>query len=63
MTPSIEAVEVQNVFASEDWVAGRAQLVFSEPKGARLRVFDAFRIRGGEIVEQENHYDPRPVLG
>jgi hypothetical protein len=23
--------------------------------------FDAFRIENGQIIEQQNHYDPRPA--
>jgi len=27
------------------------------------RVLDAFRVENGEIIEQQNHYDPRPANG
>jgi hypothetical protein len=28
-----------------------------------LYVLDAFLIENGEIIEQQNHYDPRPATG
>jgi len=27
------------------------------------RVLDAFRVENGEIIEQQNHYDPHPATG
>ena len=61
--PIIEYVEIQNLFASGDWVAGRARLTVLQPAGTVLRVVDAFHLAHGEIVEQENHFDPRPATG
>ena len=43
------------------WVAGQAEL--SLANGKTLYVLDAFRIESGEIIEQQNHYDPRPASG
>lgn len=43
------------------WVAGQAEIGLVN--GKALYVLDAFRIENGEIVEQQNHYDPRPASG
>ena len=61
--PILADVEVKNLFASEEWASGRAFITLTQPHGAMLRVSDVFRISDGRIVEQENHYDPRPALG
>ncbi|MDP3675996.1 MAG: nuclear transport factor 2 family protein [Novosphingobium sp.] len=61
--PILGEVEVQNLFADGEWACGRAFLQLTNPAGAMLRVNDVFHVVGGEIVEQENHYDPRPALG
>lgn len=61
--PNIERVEVKNLFAEGEWASGRAFIGLAQPSGAVLRVNDVFRIVDGMIVEQENHYDPRPALG
>lgn len=61
--PILGGVEIQNLFSDGEWACGRAFIELTQPAGARLRVNDVFRIRDGEIVEQENHYDPRPALG
>ena len=60
--PLLADVEVRNLFSSGDWAAGRAFITLTQPPGAVLRVNDVFRIADGQIVEQENHYDPRPAL-
>jgi len=44
-----------------DWVAGQAEITLAN--GNTLYVMDAFRVENGEIVEQQNHYDPRPATG
>ena len=31
--------------------------------GKTLYAFDAFLVENGEIIEQLNHYDPRPATG
>lgn len=61
--PILGIVEIKNLFADGDWASGRAFIELTQPAGAVLRVNDVFRIQGGMIVEQENHYDPRPALG
>lgn len=61
--PVLDRVEVQTLFTDGEWACGRAFISLTRPAGARLRVVDVFRIVNGEIVEQENHYDPRPALG
>ena len=61
--PILGRVEIQNLFVDGEWAGGRAFIELSEPAGAKLRVNDVFRIRNGRIIEQENHYDPRPALG
>lgn len=61
--PVLDSVEVQTLFGDGEWACGRAIVSLTQPAGAWLRVVDVFRIRNGEIVEQENHYDPRPALG
>ncbi len=60
--PILGRVEIQNLFSSGEWAAGRAFIELTQPAGAKLRVNDVFRIEDGRIVEQENHYDPRPAL-
>jgi hypothetical protein len=41
------------------WMAGQAEITLAN--GNTLHVLGAFRFEGREIVEQENHYDPRPA--
>jgi ketosteroid isomerase-like protein len=61
--PILGRVEIQNLFSNGEWACGRAFIELTQPAGAKLRVNDVFRISDGRIVEQENHYDPRPALG
>ncbi|MCA1662361.1 MAG: ester cyclase, partial [Novosphingobium sp.] len=61
--PILGRVQVQNLFTDGEWACGRAFLHLTQPAGAMLRVNDVFRVVDGQIVEQENHYDPRPALG
>ena len=58
--PNISSVKVLRTFVSGDWVAVRADIAVGP---AVLRVVDCLKIENGQIVEQENHYDPRPALG
>lgn len=60
--PVLGPVVVQNLFSDDNWACGRAFITLAQPAGAVLRVNDVFRIVDGQIVEQENHYDPRPAL-
>jgi hypothetical protein len=60
--PALGSITLLRVYASDgDWVAGRADIHLAG--GGVLRVCDEFRVVDGQIVEQENHYDPRPALG
>lgn len=43
------------------WSAGQAEI--SLANGKTLYVLDAFLIKSGEIIEQQNHYDPRAATG
>jgi hypothetical protein len=43
------------------WAAGQAEI--SLANGKTLCALDAFLIENGEIIEQQNHYDPRPAIG
>ena len=43
------------------WVAGQAEIGLAN--GRTLYAFDAFRVENDEIIEQQNHYDPRPANG
>lgn len=60
--PILGGVELKNLFSDGEWAGGRAFIRLTRPAGAILRVTDVFRIVRGQIVEQENHYDPRPAL-
>jgi len=43
------------------WVAGRPEIILAN--GKTLYALDAFRVENGEIIEQQNHYDPRAATG
>jgi ketosteroid isomerase-like protein len=58
--PNLGEIRVIRHFVGQDWVATRADVGLAN--GKVLRVLDAFHVRDGKIVEQENHYDPRPAL-
>jgi hypothetical protein len=62
LLPALGEVKVIRHFVEDDWVATRADVGLATNPNP-LRVIDAFRIENGQIVEQENHYDPRPALG
>lgn len=61
--PILERVEVKNLIVEGEWACGRAVITLCQPPGAALRVSDVFHVVDGQIMEQENHYDPRPALG
>lgn len=61
LLPNLGRVEVINYIEEGDWVCARAVVGLADPSRV-LRVADCFRIKNGQIVEQENHYDPRPAL-
>lgn len=62
LLPSLGKINVIRHFVEGDWVATRADVGLAAKPDNPLRVIDAFRIENGKIVEQENHYDPRPAL-
>jgi hypothetical protein len=58
--PAVRSVKPLHYYtANDDWVSGQAEIGLAN--GKTLYVFDAFRIENGEIIEQQNHYDPRPA--
>ena len=61
--PNLGKVEVLGLIAEGDWVCARALVYLGSDPSRVLRVADCFRIEANHIVEQENHYDPRPALG
>ena len=60
--PAVRSVKLLHYYAGNDgWVAGQAEIGLAN--GKTLYVLDAFRVENGEIIEQQNHYDPRPATG
>jgi SnoaL-like domain len=60
--PALRGVKVvRHYTGGAGWVAAQAEIVLSN--GKTLYVLDAFHVQGGEIVEQQNHYDSRPAAG
>ena len=60
--PAIRSAQMLRYYAGEGgWAAGQAE--FALANGKKLYALDAFRVENGEIVEQQNHYDPRPATG
>ncbi len=60
--PALGTVEVLEHYIGQDSIATRANVHITAPP-AILRVLDRFVVDdAGRIVEQENHFDPRPVL-
>jgi hypothetical protein len=60
--PAVRSLNVLHYYTGDGgWVAGQAEIGLSN--GKTLYVLDAFRIEHGEIIEQQNHYDPRPATG
>ncbi len=58
--PAVRSVKLLHYYTdTDDWVAGQAEIGLAN--GKTLYVFDAFRIENSEIIEQQNHYDPRPA--
>src|SRR5215813_8584805 len=58
--PAVRSVKPLHYYTGDDdWVAGQAEVGLAN--GKTMYVFDAFRIENGEIIEQQNHYDPRPA--
>jgi hypothetical protein len=60
--PAVRGLKFSRYYTGDDgWVAGQAEI--SLTNGKTLYAFDAFRSENGEILEQQNHYDPRPATG
>ena len=58
--PAVGSVKLLHYYTGNDgWVAGQAEIGLAN--GKTLYVLDAFRLENGEIIEQQNHYDPRPA--
>ncbi len=62
LLPNLGKVEVIRHLVEGEWVATRADVWLATQPPKALRAIDCFRIKNGKIVEQENHYDPRPAL-
>ena len=63
MLPAIQGVQLLDTYvnATQTAVMGKAELTLVT--GAKLRVADLFEVNeAGEIMSQENHFDPRPAL-
>lgn len=60
---ALESVNVSGYFYSEDATAIAVQAIVVLKSGGQLRVMDLFVFDAqGLVIEQENHFDPRPVL-
>lgn len=58
--PAVASLKFLRYYAGDgSWVAGQAEIGLAN--GKTLYVLDAFRVEDGKIVEQQNHYDPRPA--
>lgn len=62
LLPNLGKIEVLRHYVEGNWVCTRANVGLAGNPAAVLRVVDCFRVEKGRIVEQENHYDPRPAL-
>ena len=59
--PAVRSVTFLRYYGSDEgWAAGQAEIALAN--GKTLYILDAFRIESGDIVEQQNHYDPRPAF-
>src|SRR5258708_4769088 len=60
--PAVRSVKLLRCYTGDgDWVAGQAEIGLAN--GKTLYALNAFRVENGEIIEQQNHYDPRPANG
>ena len=58
--PAVGSLKFLHYYTGDGgWVAGQAEISLANSK--TLYVLDAFLIDDGEIIEQQNHYDPRPA--
>lgn len=60
----LESVRVSDYFYNEEGTGITVKADFILKSGRSFRVLDLFRFDAdGRIIEQENHYDPRPAFG
>jgi hypothetical protein len=60
--PAVRSLKFLRYYTGDGgWVAGQAEI--SPANSETLYVLDAFHVENGEIIEQQNHYDPRPATG
>jgi hypothetical protein len=60
--PAVSSLRFIRYYGGDSgWSAGQAEI--SLANGKTLYVLDAFLIEGGEIIEQQNHYDSRAATG
>ena len=60
--PAVSGLQLLRYYIGDGgWVAGQAE--FSLANGNTLYALDAFLVENGEIIEQQNHYDPRCATG
>jgi hypothetical protein len=60
--PAVRSLKFLRYYTGDGgWVAGQAEISLANRK--TLYVLDAFHVENGEIIEQQNHYDPRPATG
>lgn len=58
--PAVSSLRFLRYYVGDDgWVAGQAEIGLAN--GKKLYALDAFLIEHEEIIEQQNHYDPRPA--
>ena len=60
--PAISSLRFIRYYGGDNgWSAGQAEIGLAN--GKTLYVLDAFLIKSGEIIEQQNHYDSRVATG
>lgn len=60
--PAVASLKFLHYYTGDGgWVAGQAEIRLANSK--TLYVLDAFHVEDGEIIEQQNHYDPSPATG
>lgn len=60
--PAVRGVKVLRYYTGDEgWIAAQAEIDLAN--GNTLNVLDAFRVENGEILEQQNHFDPREATG
>ena len=60
--PAVRSLKFLRYYKGDaKWVAGQAEIGLAN--GKTLYAFDAFRLENDEIIEQQNHYDPRHANG